>query len=793
MMKKLTMLLMVAVLVAAAQADVYIVSESTKAGGPEEAAAMSAFLNANFTSEELGTIYTDNYVGGAPAAGAGDLVIFCRTLYNGGYDDSSAEIAGWNNLAAGILMVSPYQADMDNLGWSTTGVQPSGVWGAGAETAVLSPGDPLFAGVTVTGGYADLITDTSTYLANGASAFSAFDVVGSTDGGQIVLARITAGSAWNCTSPVTSGTHGGDRIVFQYAVEPAASGGGLNDDLTADGIIVLGNAIAELLDATGPPTFTSDPINEINATEDVAYSSSIADNAYDRDSDPMTFSKVSGPTWLSVAADGSLSGTPSSSDPGLNVFTVQVDTIDGSDTATLNIMVLDATPDGYDVTSYGAIGDGIVNDTAAINSAIDAANAAGGGTVIFPTGNYAAASIQLKSNVTLHLTSEAAIVARSDGYNAWEYNPYDEGVMDSAYYHWEASLIWGENLTNVAIEGTGIIDGSSLRKSSSHVNGTGDKGVALKLCDGVTIKNVSFWVDDTIGYEGPHYMILLTGCDNVTIDNISVQTKRDAINLMNCRDALIENCYLDSVRGDFDGGDDGIKLGSDYSLGYVRDSYNITVRNCTIMAGTNALQFGTETLGPFSNISFENITITAAGKAGCGITANDGSVIDGVTYSDITMSGVLTPFFIKVSDVARVPSGHTYSTGAIKNVSFTNITATDILSRHGEMPVVLWGKTNSYIENVVFDNVDFTVKGGQPFSVAATLPPENDERFPQNIIQEILKGPFPSYAYYLRHVKGLQFYNGCSVAFESNDDRPAFIIDDGTTSATLGGVELDGV
>ncbi|MHC4906620.1 MAG: putative Ig domain-containing protein, partial [Planctomycetota bacterium] len=330
---------MAAALVTAAQADVYIVSESSKAGGPEEAAAMEAFLNANFAPAELGTINIGNYVSGAPSAGAGDLVIFCRTLNNGSYDDSAAEVDGWNNLAAGILMISPYQADIDNLGWSTTGSQPSGNWGVGDETAVSNPGDPLFAGVTVTSGYADLITDTSTYLANAASAFSAFDVMGSTDGGQIVLARIVAGSTYNCTNPATSGTHGGDRIVFQYAVEPAAAGGGLNDDLTSDGQLVLENAISELLDATGPPRFTSDPINEINANEDVAYSSSIADNAYDPDSDPMTFSKVSGPAWLSVASDGTLSGTPGAGDVGANVFTVQVDAIDGSDTATLNITV----------------------------------------------------------------------------------------------------------------------------------------------------------------------------------------------------------------------------------------------------------------------------------------------------------------------------------------------------------------------------------------------------------------------------------------------------------------------
>ncbi|MHC4854776.1 MAG: putative Ig domain-containing protein, partial [Planctomycetota bacterium] len=89
-----------------------------------------------------------------------------------------------------------------------------------------------------------------------------------------------------------------------------------------------------------PPTFTVDPINEIDATEDAAYSSTIADDASDPESDPMTFSKVSGPAWLSVASDGTLSGTPSNSDVGTNAFTVQVDATGGSDTATLNITVI---------------------------------------------------------------------------------------------------------------------------------------------------------------------------------------------------------------------------------------------------------------------------------------------------------------------------------------------------------------------------------------------------------------------------------------------------------------------
>ncbi len=88
-----------------------------------------------------------------------------------------------------------------------------------------------------------------------------------------------------------------------------------------------------------PPAFTSDPINEINATEDAAYSSTIGDNASDPETDSMTFSKLGGPPWLSVAANGALSGTPANSDVGLNVFTVQVTATGGSDTATLNITV----------------------------------------------------------------------------------------------------------------------------------------------------------------------------------------------------------------------------------------------------------------------------------------------------------------------------------------------------------------------------------------------------------------------------------------------------------------------
>ncbi|MHC4988592.1 MAG: putative Ig domain-containing protein, partial [Planctomycetota bacterium] len=271
--------------------DVYIVIES---GNADELDAMTGFLNDKFAGR-LGTITSGSYETGAPPATANDLVIIMRALNNGAYDDSAAEVTGWNSLAAPILMISAFQADDDNLGWITSTNQLELTSPAGAETLVTS--DPLFDGVTVTGGYADLIVDGTAYKANPASGFvstDVVDVVASTDAGAIVLARIAEGSAWASTNPA-SGTHGGDRIVFHFHKNPASSNG-LYDDLTADGQIVLENAIDELLPTPVPgnnPPSLADPINEIDATELVAYSSTLTDDASDPHSDPMNYFKVS--------------------------------------------------------------------------------------------------------------------------------------------------------------------------------------------------------------------------------------------------------------------------------------------------------------------------------------------------------------------------------------------------------------------------------------------------------------------------------------------------------------------
>jgi hypothetical protein len=232
-------MLLLLLMVTAVQANVYIVAR-TDGAGPAATADMQAFLTANFSPAELGTVYTGDYVGGPPSATANDLVIFMRETGSGNYIADAAEVTGWNDLAAPILMMSPYATEADKFGWGTNPGTVTAV-AAGDETEVLLPADPIFAGVTVTGGYADLVVNDFDSQAASAFSYTGTTVLG--DGsGNLVLARIAAGTDWSSTVGA-SGTHGSNRIVFFQS----SNANGLYEDLTADGQTVLENAINELL------------------------------------------------------------------------------------------------------------------------------------------------------------------------------------------------------------------------------------------------------------------------------------------------------------------------------------------------------------------------------------------------------------------------------------------------------------------------------------------------------------------------------------------------------------------
>ena len=155
----------------------------------------------------------------------------------------------------------------------------------------------------------------------------------------------------------------------------------------------------------------------------------------------------------------------------------------------------------YDVRNYGAKGDGRTLDHVAINKAIEAATAAGGGQVVLSAGTYLCGSIRLKNNVELHLMAGAKILAAPASMKAYDESESFGGFpeyQDGGHTYFHNSLIWAEGQQNVSITGHGMIDGEGLTKRDTEKAGNvqggsigmGDKAIALKLCRNVSLSNI---------------------------------------------------------------------------------------------------------------------------------------------------------------------------------------------------------------------------------------------------------------------------------------------------------------
>jgi polygalacturonase len=424
----------------------------------------------------------------------------------------------------------------------------------------------------------------------------------------------------------------------------------------------------------------------------------------------------------------------------------------------------------YNIKQYGAIGDGKSNNAKAIQRAIDACSAAGGGRVYVPAGGtFISGPFKLKSFVELYVETGARILASGD----------EKLYTESAFRENKGEgTIWigGENLEQVTISGGGIIDGNGIAFMGKELEDSyelkpfnivdprphlltlvGCKNVRIR---DLTIRNSAYWT------------VHLAGCNDVVITDItllnSIKVRNsDGIDIDHSKNVRIANCYIES-------GDDCICLKNRREYQEFGACENITVSNCTMTSSSCAIKIGSENMDRISHVVINNCIIKNSNR-GLGIQNRDEGTVSDVVFSNIIVDahlfsdvwwGKAEPIYITAYRRAtannkdagwRLPKGEKQGrVGAVTNVFFSNIKC------NSENGIYVSAETADKISNIYFDQVDVNINKttAQPGGVY--------DRRPGNV-EGLVKGR--TSAFYLDQATGINIRN-CSVSWGAN--RPGY-------------------
>lgn len=489
----------------------------------------------------------------------------------------------------------------------------------------------------------------------------------------------------------------------------------------------------------------------------------------------------------------------------------------------------------FDVRRFGAIGDGRTLATDAINRALLAAEAAGGGTVVVPAGSYLCHSLRLRSHVTLRLGAGATLIAADPpragepgGYDAPEEGPANL-YQDFGHSRFRNSLIWGEHLEGVILEGPGRIFGRGLSRGNGRIAlpvgvvgpqppghlpdvleadgpvpsevgpltpgpfgyphpadtlpaGVGNKTIALRECRQVLVRDLTI-------LHGGHFAVLATGCDHLTLDHLFIDTNRDGIDVDGCANVRISRCSVNSPW------DDAICVKSSFGLGHLRPVENVTISDCyvsgfvegTLLDGTRLpeerhrggpigrIKLGTEGSGGFRNIAITNCVFESC--RGLALEQVDGAMLEQVVVTNLTMRQVMNaPIFIRLGGRLRAPGVD--SPGSAGRIAISQVSAQLAVPDHG---IFIAGLAGHPVTDVHLDGIQIFACGGGPASAVNRPVAEMVRDYPE----PYLFGPLPAWGLYVRHATRIRARN-LTLHCLGPDPRPAVHLEDVDESDVTG-------
>ncbi|SDG77485.1 Glycosyl hydrolases family 28 [Vibrio xiamenensis] len=323
------------------------------------------------------------------------------------------------------------------------------------------------------------------------------------------------------------------------------------------------------------------------------------------------------------------------------------------------------------LNDFAPTADGVTLNTHVFERAIATLRAQGGGILYVPPGRYLSGAICLESNISLHLSAGAELIASP---NYQDFCAARSEVMAEGSHY---GFIFAKGKYNVGISGAGVINGNAPAYNAEQADELGyrkphslrPRTVIFEQCQSVLIENITV-------VDSPMWTLHMVGCERGQIRNIKVQnsfkyTNTDAIDLDGCRDFIVSGCMLRTA-------DDGVCLKtSRKSDGMDWPCENILVENCLIRSHSSALKIGTESYNLFNNIKFSNCIISGSNR-GLALVSRDGGAIRNVSFDNISIETEFTaPCHWGKADPIYVTAKRRHGErpcGVIEHISFSNIT-----------------------------------------------------------------------------------------------------------------------
>ncbi len=415
----------------------------------------------------------------------------------------------------------------------------------------------------------------------------------------------------------------------------------------------------------------------------------------------------------------------------------------------------------FNIQNYGARGDGKTMDTKAINDAIIACNKSGGGTVYFPSGTYVSGSIQLLSNVTLHLENGSKLLASPN------LSDYDDIGLVSEYR--STAFIWAKDEHNINVTGHGVIDGNDMAFYDPQVLGPEWFVDYRRVRQGNDFK-VRFPDGPLQESERPGMLMIFIGCEYLNFEGITVQNAPNwNIHLACCKYAdfnnvkILNSLLVPNASGldisqsqhvhvsgcTIIAGDDGIAISPCADGFCTGEASDVTVTNCTIESRSAGIRLGWAQ-NPIRNCIFQNLVLKS--NRGILINARQEESIENIIFSDIVINTRLHSGWWGKAEpihISQIPLDTTYYQSdeiesSINNIRFSNIII------NSESGILLYAHNKNTIRDIYFNDVNMTISQGrfEAFSGGNfDLRPAFDNRF------SVFAHDIP--AFYFKGVKNL--------------------------------------